>query len=203
MAKSKLVRKGGKGSGNWGHAGRPGKVGGSAPQGGGSAGVSVSAIPTDLRNITAADEEDGTPFYPETIADEYLAEWAETDGYPPTEEGVQEMMDDSGFSSGMMYSGGFVFRDGSVIDIGGGTDHRIIPTTDWAKENIITYRLNQRNELTVRLNRRLRWQQADTLKNLYNDPSAVYYDVYDGFTRVQSDIVDYNTFNHIIDDMVG
>jgi len=29
----RLIQKGGKGSGNFGHAGRPGKVGGSAPQG--------------------------------------------------------------------------------------------------------------------------------------------------------------------------
>lgn len=36
---AKLVHKGGKGSGNWGHAGRPGKVGGSAPQGGAFAGL--------------------------------------------------------------------------------------------------------------------------------------------------------------------
>ena len=38
-----LMQKGGGGSGNWGHAGRPGKRGGSAPQ---SVAMSLSSGPT-------------------------------------------------------------------------------------------------------------------------------------------------------------
>jgi len=71
----RLVYKGGQGSGNWGHAGRPGAVGGSGP-GGGSSLPNVDGLPaTEASPIDGLGSDDGANQYLEEGAAEALSEF--------------------------------------------------------------------------------------------------------------------------------
>ena len=74
---------------------------------------------------------------------------------------------------------GFIFRDGSLLDIGIGEDHRIIDIDDWCGYGMLTYTCVNR-EMDLRINCMLEWSQLETAMNLAKnqDVNVVYVDVY-------------------------
>ena len=75
-----LELNGGKGSGNWGHAGRPGEVGGSAPQG--STSASWRDLPDDAETLefdsiekVYLEDRGGWPAYKKKLYDKYSARY--------------------------------------------------------------------------------------------------------------------------------
>ena len=63
---------------------------------------------------------------------------------------------------------GFIFRDGSILEIGKYEDHRIISPDEWDEQNIVTYRITEGysgRELFIRINEGFYWQQYELLKD--------------------------------------
>lgn len=90
---------------------------------------------------------------------------------------------DSYYVSLEFSSHGFLFEDGSTLDIN--DDHRVIDINTWFPENIVTLHISQR-DLNVRLNTTTTSLQFEYLDSLLYEKSIenVYYDVYQGNAMV-------------------
>ncbi len=76
---------------------------------------------------------------------------------------------------------GFIFNDGSTLDISGNRDHRMIDIDDWGSKGIITYHID--DIVNIRINNYDMYNsyQEDILKDIINnEDKEIIFDVYDG-----------------------
>ena len=103
--------------------------------------------------------------------------------------------EDYGCIYNLIVAGGFVFRDGSVLEIGEGNDHRVIDIDRWGKEKMITYRIFGQ-ELIVRIHGEISYAQRKTLQeciDLYGITEIVY-SFYDENDKLVSEGVVYDLY---------
>ena len=74
---------------------------------------------------------------------------------------------------------GFIFPDGSVLEIGPYEDHRVIPIDEWNSMHLVTYDVKA-EEADFRVNWGLTWEQAEVMAEMINLAGSqhVYIDVY-------------------------
>lgn len=75
---------------------------------------------------------------------------------------------------------GFIFDDGSVLELSFGEDHRVISSGNWEKFGIVTYTSGQ-SDASIRVNGYLTYSQCEVLKEwleVYSF-SEIYIDVYE------------------------
>lgn len=122
-----IIQKGGKGSGNWGHAGRPGKIGGSAPQSGVGAAMSLRTGKTaKIRQAQAANVQPPNNIrqnieiaakarqYHDVTDVEYL----DSINYPEDYREPMNVMDSFDDLVVSEYGGGyFITGDGTLVDL--------------------------------------------------------------------------------------
>lgn len=80
---------------------------------------------------------------------------------------------------------GFIFKDGSILDIGIGEDHRVIDIDDWCKYGMLTY-TNVNGEMDIRINCMVEFEQllvAIKMAELSN-VHTLYCDVYNREDRL-------------------
>ena len=111
------------------------------------------------------------------LAEKYLYQIVEEEYYGD----IERIEEDYRYFLDFAAAGGFIFEDGSILEIGEGTDHRIISIEKWNQENIITYRIFNRSELNIRINSlNISYAQMSTLREL-NDTygfNNIYFDIY-------------------------
>lgn len=111
---------------------------------------------------------------------EYMS--GEIDSYEETEIENREQSYDirAGYEA---YYRGLVWQDGSVLEIGGGTDHRIVDINSWSIENIATYHYSDTRygkDVSIRIHGRMSNSQRRVLHKFIKDvdPSVVYLEIY-------------------------
>ena len=111
-------------------------------------------------------------------AQQYFYKEAEERGMSPAEL-EREWIYDCWGSLGH-YVHGFIFRDGSIIEIGIYEDHRVISMEDWLELNLVTYTLLH-GECDFRVNGFLTYAQAEMMVRMceISGASTMYVDVYD------------------------
>lgn len=84
---------------------------------------------------------------------------------------------------------GFIFTDGSVLDIGIGEDHRIVDIEDWTRYSIATYTIYGR-EADLRVHGYLTYRQAEVFVAMCEAQGIddIYIDVYDSDGRYLGDM---------------
>jgi len=79
---------------------------------------------------------------------------------------------------------GFIFPDGSMLEIGGGEDHRIINPDEWTPNRLVTY--HKDNDLSVRFNAYPSWPQCEVVAKMAQSVNEVFIDFYDDYNRLGS-----------------
>jgi len=120
-------------------------------------------------------------------AERYFYKEAEERGESPRELAREWTYDCHGVLG--HYVHGFIFRDGSVIEIGIGEDHRIISMEDWLRLNLVTYTALNR-ECDYRVNGFLTYAQAEIMVRICEVISGhtMYIDVYDEYDNFRGTI---------------
>lgn len=87
------------------------------------------------------------------------------------------------------YSRGFIFPDGSVLEIGYYEDHRIISPEDWLRLHLVTYSI-MHGEANFRVNGLLKWPQAEMMKDMceMKRVGQIFIDVYNDEDRYMGSI---------------
>ncbi len=94
-------------------------------------------------------------------------------------EEIKEKIEEYGTSE-LPWTGGFILKDGTVIEIGDGTDHRIIDIELWSKCKILTYRIHDKGTTWyIRVNAGLSDEQIQKLLDRCGFIRELHLDVYD------------------------
>ncbi len=120
-------------------------------------------------------------------AEDYIEQEAEDSG--KSKRDILDRMDYDCYGDGGWYHRGFIFPDGSIIEIGPYEDHRIINMKDWNEHKLITYDVSAK-EANFRVHGGLTWSQLEVMESMCraNDVDYVYIDVYNYEDRRMGDI---------------
>ena len=82
---------------------------------------------------------------------------------------------------------GFIFDDGSVLELSFGEDHRVISSDSWEEFGIVAYTSGQ-SDVAIRVNGYLTYSQCEVLKEWLETYgfSEIYIDVYEGGRLAES-----------------
>jgi len=95
---------------------------------------------------------------------------------------------------------GFIFPDGSLLDIGYYEDHRIVNVNLWEDLGVVTYSLN--SDLWIRVNGYLTNAQKDVILSMLEERNHLVIDFYDGMSLVLSeDIPSYEVNVYLLESL--
>lgn len=111
---------------------------------------------------------------------------------------IKKYIKENGYVLNYAFRGGFIFNDGSVLDIGD-EDHRIINFDYSCKKGIVTYRIINKGDLYIRyIKNNFFYKQKQVIKDIIEqfNIDQIHYEMYNENARMLKqksiDVYDYN-----------